>query len=142
MNPMKNYILALLLLSSAPYLYGQSLQKHNLFGLHVIDVTLNEGVSMEEFKDFFTHELIPEYEKHFIGLKGHLIKSARGENKNKFAVVWVFATEPTRDYYFNKDDTPNQHELDALAKVKPKEDEIRKKYGSYIVHYKDDWVVQ
>jgi hypothetical protein len=31
---------------------------------------------------------------------------------------------------------------DALAKVKPKEDEIRKKYGSYIVHYKDDWVVQ
>ena len=97
---------------------------------------------MESFKDFFVDEVIPVYEKQWIGLKGHIVKSVRGEYKNKFAIVWIFATEPTRDYYFNEDGTPNELEIKAFDKVKPIEEELKQKYGSYTVTYADDWVVQ
>ena len=121
---------------------AQNLQRDNLMGLHVIDVALNSGATMDEFKDFFINELIPEYEKEWIGLHGHLVKSVRGEYKDKFAIVWIFANEPTRDYYFNEDDTPNKRELESLEKMKPIEEELESKYGSYTVRYMDDWVVQ
>jgi len=121
--------------------FCQSLEKDNLLGLHVIDVKLNPGVTMDQFKSFFVNEVLPVYEKQWIGLKGHLVKSVRGEYKDKFAIIWVFANEPTRDFYFNETG-PNQRELDALDKVKPIEAKLKEKYGTYTVHYQDDWVVQ
>lgn len=121
---------------------GQSLQRDNLFGVHLIDVQLNPAVTMEAFEAFFVQRVIPEYEKHWIGLKGHLVKSVRGEHQNKFAIVWVFATEPTRDYYFNPDGSMHQREREALQKVEPIEAELKAKYGSYTITYMDDWVVQ
>lgn len=139
---MKISILTSLLLFFTLNLFSQSLQRDNLVGLHVIEVTLNDGVNMEEFQNFFINELIPEYEKHFIGLKGYLIQSVNGEYKDKFGLIWLFATQPTRDYYFNDDGTPNEYELESLARVKPKEDELKERFGSYKVNYMDDWVVQ
>lgn len=137
---MKKIITSFLLISTS-LVYCQSLQRDNLIGLHIVDVNLNEGVSMEDWKDFFVNRVIPEYEKHFM-IKGHLVKSVRGEYKDQFGLIWVFATEPTRDYYFNDDGTPNQYELEGLAKAKPIEDELKRRFGSYAVDYKDDWVVQ
>ncbi len=139
---MRYIFLAFVLLSIVHVTFGQSLQRDNLIGLHVIDVNLNPGVTMDEFKTFFANELIAEYEKHWLGLKGHLVQSVRGEYKDKFAIIWVFATEPTRDHYFNKDGTPNELEMEALDKVKPIEEELKNKYGSYTIKYMDDWVVQ
>jgi len=97
---------------------------------------------MEQFKTFFVEEVIPEYEEAWLGLQGYLIKSVRGEYKNRFGIIWIFATEPTRDYYFNEDDTMNQRELDNIEKVKPIEEELKKKYGSYTITYMDDWIIQ
>ena len=139
---MKKYGVFLLVVFGLSVAFGQSFKRDNLFGLHVLDVNLNEGVTMDEFQNFFINELIPEYEKHFIGLQGYLVKSVRGEYEGKLGLVWVFATEPTRDYYFNDDGTPNEYELENLAKVKPKEEELKDKFGSYEIHYKDDWVVE
>ncbi len=137
---MKQIITFFLLLGTS-WVFGQSLQRDNLIGLHVMEVKLNEGVTMEEFQEFFVNHVIPEYEKHFM-IKGHLVKSVRGEYKDKLGLIWVFATEPTRDYYFNEDGTPNEYELEGLAKAKPVEDELKRRFGSYVVDYKDDWVVQ
>ena len=134
-------IITFFLLVSTFGVFGQSLQRDNLIGLHLMNVKLNEGVTMEEFQEFFVNKVIPEYEKHFM-IKGHLVKSVRGEYKDKLGLLWVFATEPTRDYYFNEDGTPNAYELEGLAKAKPVEDELKRRFGSYEVDYKDDWVVQ
>lgn len=137
---MKLFLVVFCLFCSS-FVRAQSLSRDNLFGLHVIEVELNPGVSMESFTSFFVDEVIPEYEKHWIGLKGHLIKSVRGEFKGKFAIVWVFFNEPTRDYYFTKEDKANELEIVALDKVKPIEEQLKKKFGSYSVTYMDDWVV-
>lgn len=120
---------------------GQGLEKGNLFGVHVITVNLKPNATLDEFKTFFVSEVIPEYEKHWTGLQGYLLKSARGEYKNSFAIMWLFKTEAIRNSYFNADDTPNELEKAAFEKVKPIEEKL-KKYGTYTVKYMDDWLVQ
>ena len=121
--------------------FGQGLKKDNLFGVHVITVSLKPDATIEEFKSFFVKEVLPEYKKHWRGLEGYLLKSARGEYKDSFAIMWLFESEKIRDSYFNSDGTPNSEELKAFEKVKPIEEKLSK-YGTYTIKYMDDWVVQ
>ena len=121
---------------------AQSLQRDNLFGVHVLNVTLHPGKTLEDFKDFYVREVIPVYEASWLGLRAHLLQSVRGEDAGKLAIMWVFATEPTRDYYFNPDGSMHQREIDALAKVEPVEERLRREIGEFTIEYRDDWVVQ
>jgi len=133
-------IITVLLLTN--FSFGQAgFQKGNLFGLHLVTVNLKPNATIEQFKTFFTDKVIPEYEKTWVGLKGYLVRSVRGEYKNSFAIVWLFESEAARDRYFNADGTMNELEKAANEKVKPIEEEL-KKYGAYTIQYKDDWVVQ
>lgn len=138
---MKKIIIIAAALFIANLSFGQRLQKGSLFGVHVITVELAPRATLEQFKTFFVKKVLPEYEKHWTGLQGYMLKSARGEYKNSFAVMWLFKTEAIRNKYFNADDTPNDLEIKALEKVKPIEEQL-KKYGTYTVAYKDDWIVQ
>lgn len=138
---MKKIFLFLTLSLSSGLCFSQNLHKETLFGVHVITVQLKPGATMEQFKNFFVTYVLPEYEKHWKGLKGYLVKSARGPYKNRFAVVWLFDTEEIRDGYFNEDGTPNEFEKAAFTKVEPIEEKL-KQYGTYTIEYMDDWVVQ
>ena len=138
---MKKILLIVAIALSANFSFSQGLQRGSLFGVHVITVNLKPNVKMEEFKAFFVNKVLPEYEKNWPELRGYLVKSVRGEYQNKFAIVWLFKTEASRDKYFNADGTPNALEEAALEKVKPIESELTK-YGTYTVKYMDDWVVQ
>jgi hypothetical protein len=123
------------------YACSQTQHKETLFGVHPITVQLKPNVTMEQFKTFFVNEVLSEYEKHWVGLKGYLVKSVRGDHKDHYAIVWVFDTEKARDGYFNADGTPNDLEKVAFEKVKPIEEKLAR-YGTYTIDYKDDWVVQ
>ena len=127
--------------SAANSAVGQTLHKETLLGLHLITVELQPNVTMDQFKTFFVKEVLPEYEKQWVGLKGYLVKSVRGEYKDRFAIIWVFDTEKARDRYFNADGSPNDLEKIAMEKVKPIEGKLTK-YGTYTIKYMDDWVVQ
>ena len=50
---------------------AQGLQKGNLFGVHLVTVELKSNVKMDEFKNFFVNEVLPQYEKNWVGLKGY-----------------------------------------------------------------------
>lgn len=134
-------ILVLPILLTATLCFGQGLQRDNLFGVHLITVALKPHATMDEFKAFFVSKVIPEYERQWIGLRGYLVKSLRGENKNRFAIVWIFETEAARNRYFTADGKANADEKAALERVKPVEEEL-KQYGTYTVKYMDDWLVQ
>ena len=137
------YLFALVLVVSTGFsVTGQSLQRDNLFGVHVLDVQLNPGKTLEDWKEFYVREVIPVYEASWMGLRAHLLESVRGEYAGKLAIMWVFATEPTRDYYFNPDGSMHQREIDALAKVEPIEARLREEIGDFTIEYRDDWVVQ
>ena len=121
--------------------FAQRLKKGTLFGVHTISVELKPGVTMDEFKTFFVSKVIPEYEKHWIGLHGYMMQSFK--DSNSLAIVWQFESVQARNKYFTADGKSNDLEKSNQEKVKPIEKELEK-YGTYTVHYKDtdDWVVQ
>jgi len=119
--------------------YGQTLQKGNLVGTHVITVTLQPGVTMEKFMDFYKNKVMPEYEKNFPGMKPYMIKSIRGENKDSFGGFMIFKSEADRDKYFKPDGSYTEIGNAALAKLKPVLDELAK-LGTTTSKY-NDWLV-
>ena len=129
---------AIILVSN--FSFGQSLQKGNLVGLHIMTVNLNSGATMDQFQTFFISKVIPEYEKQFQGVKGYLVKAVRGENNNSFGIVWLFDTEQSRDKYFSADGNPNDLGKSAVEKVSVIEKELEK-LGTYTTKF-TDWVIQ
>src|ERR1700754_382331 len=110
---MKNILFFLATILISQLAFSQELKKNTLFGAHILTIQLKPNATMEQFKTFFVNKVLPEYEKHWEGLKGYLVRSARGEYKNRFAIVWMFKTEAIRNKYFNADDTPNNLEETA-----------------------------
>lgn len=138
---MKKVILFLLGIALSNITFAQRLPKNALLGVHILTVHLAPGATMDEFENFFVTKVLPEYEKNWDGLQGYLLQSARGTYKNRFAVMWLFASEAQRNKYFNADDTPNELEKAAYERMKPIEEAL-KKYGTYNITYMDDWIVQ
>src|SRR6476660_2774081 len=127
---MKKLLLIGALILASNFSFGQSLQKGNLIGLHIMTVNLNSGATMDQFQTFFISKVIPEYEKQFQGVKGYLVKAVRGENNNSFGIVWLFDTEQSRDKYFGADGNPNDLGKSAIEKVSGIEKELEK-LGTY-----------
>jgi|GEM_PF-632760 len=126
----------------ATFASGQGLESKNLFGTHAITIELKPNVTLDQFKEFYVSAVIPEYEKAWPGLRGYLVKSFR--DQNKLAIVWLFKNEAARNRYFTADDKPNDLEKAAYEKVKPVEEQLKARYGTYTVKYQkdDDWVVE
>ena len=137
---MKKLILIGAIILVSNFSFGQSLQKGNLVGLHIMTVNLNSGATMDQFQTFFISKVIPEYEKQFQGVKGYLVKAVRGENNNSFGIVWLFDTEQSRDKYFVADGNPSDLGKSAIEKVSVIEKELEK-LGTYTTKY-TDWVIQ
>jgi len=108
------FVLVGLVISSSGY--AQGLQSGNLLGVHVITVTLKPGATMDQFVNFYVHEVLPEYEKHWPGLKGYLLKAFFADSKNKFAVVWLFKTVEDRNRNFDVDGRANELEKQRWRK--------------------------
>ena len=139
-------IIPILIFSASPFSVSQAsaLETGNLFGIHLMTVTLKPGVRMEQFQGFFVAKVLPEYEKQWPEIKGYLLKSFSPKSKNSFAVVWLFKSVAARNKYFTPGGKANALELKAREGVKPIEAELKAKFGSYTVKYtdEDDWVVQ
>jgi len=131
------FLTALILLSGLTF--GQALQKGSLVGVHVMTITLQPGVTMEKFIEFYTSKVIPEYEKNFSGMKPYIVKSIRGANKDSFGGFIVFKTEKDRDKYFKADGSYTDLGNAAYAKLKPALDELNK-LGTVTVTY-NDWLI-
>jgi hypothetical protein len=138
---MKKGIMVLMLALAFSGSFGQRLNKGTLFGIHTISVNLKPNVTIEEFTSFFIKKVLPEYEKHWVGLNGYLLRSFK--DTNSFAIVWQFKSLKARNRYFTKEDKPNDLEKANYEKVKPVESAL-KRYGTYTVKYMDadDWIVQ
>lgn len=136
---MKKLVFLSVLILLTGLTFGQVLQKGNLVGTHVMTVTLQPGVTMEKFIDFYKSKVMPEYEKNFPGMKAYLIKSLRGENKDSFGGFMVFKSEADRDKYFKADGSYTDLGTAADKKLKPVFDELAK-LGTMTSKY-NDWLI-
>jgi hypothetical protein len=131
------FLAAMILLSGS--LFGQGLQKGNLVGVHVMKVTLQPGVTMEKFVDFYKTKVLPEVDKNFPGMKATITKSLRGENADSFGGIMFFKSEADRDKYFKPDGNYTDLGNAANLKLKPVYDELAK-LGTMTTTY-NDWLV-
>jgi hypothetical protein len=137
---MKNLILTTILLLVVNLNYGQSLKEGNLLGLHVMEITLDPDVTMNQFQDFLINKWIPAFEKNFQGGKVLVLKGVRGENKDDFATLNYFKSEKDRNKYWNDDGSPTESGESAMGKMDALLTEMQK-LGSWTSTY-TDWVVQ
>ena len=138
---MKKLILitaALLLVAGTTF--GQTLQKGNLVGHHVLTINLDPDATMNQFIDFYVNKSIPEFEKNFPGMKVYLAKGIRGENENSFGVFYIADSVEDRDKYWNEDGTLNELGNSAWEKLQPVFEE-GSKLGTFTTTY-TDWVIQ
>ena len=137
---MKKLILTAALILVAGTTFGQTFQKGNLVGFHVMTINLDPDATLNQFMDFFVTKVMPEYEKNFPGVKSYLAKGIRGEDENSFAWISIFESEEIRDKYWNEDGTLNELGNSAWEKLQPMIEE-GSKLGTYTTKY-TDWLVQ
>lgn len=137
---MKKLFIAAAFILLAGVLFGQSLQKGTILGVHHMSITLKPEVTMDQFLDAFKNKWIPEVEKHLDGWKGFLVKGNKGENLNEYGLVWYIETTNDHDIYYKSDGSPNE-KMEAVAeKLQPVIDELTK-LGTWTSTY-TDWLIQ
>ena len=136
---MKKVFLTAIIILIAEIVYGQTLQKGNLVGVHVITIELNHGVTMGQFQNFHINTLIPEYEKNYPGWQLYLAKGIRGENKNTYGWIIIVESEEIRDKYYNDDGSITEFGQAADKKMKPVLEETEK-FGKLKRTY-TDWII-
>jgi hypothetical protein len=134
------FLLTAAIILLAGITFVQTLKKGNVIGVHVATITLEPGVTMEQFIAFYTNKLIPEFEKNRIGWKAYFVKSIRGDIKNGFGLVIVIKSEKDWERYYNADRSYSELGNSANEKLKPILEEL-KKFGTYTTSY-TDWVIQ
>jgi len=83
--------------------FGQTVQKGSIVGVHTSTVTLNSGVTLDQYLDFYTNRFIPEFEKHFPGVKLFLVKGLNREVKGEYGSIFIVESKKVYNKYWNDD---------------------------------------
>ena len=138
---MKKLILISALFLLTVITFGQVLPKGTLIGTHAITITLQPGVTMEQYLQFLSSKYIPEFNKMDPNWQVYLVKSVRGNiSTNSIGAIHVIKTEKDREKYYTADGGSSELGKSRTAKLKPVQDELNK-LGSMATTW-TDWVVQ
>jgi hypothetical protein len=137
---MKKLCIVLFLFTAVCTVTGQSLQKGNLVGMHVITFDLKPGYTIDQAIDFYNTKYKPAAEASFPGMKAYIVKGIRGENINKIGQIEIYESEAVRDKYYKKDGSLTEEGDKALEKIQPVMDEFAP-MGTFTSVY-TDWIVQ
>jgi hypothetical protein len=138
---MKKLFLIAALIMMAGTIYGQTLKKGNTLGLHVFTITLNSGVTMDQYLDFCKTKWIPVYEKNFRGVKVYVLKGIKGECLNCDGMILAWKTKADMERYYKPDGSATEIGNAANAKINPIYDELLKMVKMTDAKY-TDWEVQ
>jgi hypothetical protein len=125
---MKKVLFSIVFALLYTFSFGQALHKGSLLGLHTSAPNLKEGVTMEDYVQFFTNKAIPAYEKAFPGIKMYLVKSLRGQDSSSIGVIYLFNSETERNKYFKNDGTMTEVGQTAGAKLS----DVEKEFAKYV----------
>ena len=121
------------------FIFGQNLKKGNFVGFHVLTITLNPNVTMDQYLDVWKNKVIPLSDKYFES-KSYIAKGIRGECTSCISWLVVWNTEAGRDKFFGQQGEMNELGKAAMAKTQSALDELNK-LGTWTSEY-TDWVVQ
>jgi len=120
---------------------GKHWKRVIIVGVHVRTINLDPNASLNQYLDFYINKYIPAYEKVLPGVKLYVIKGLRGDNVNSLGVMWVIKSAEIREKYWPEPDgTASEITLEALKKIVPIRDELRK-LGRVAQSTYTDWEV-
>jgi len=137
---MKKLIIAAAFFLFTGVAFGQTVQKGSVVGVHTSTVTLNSGVTLDQYLDYFTNRFIPEFEKNFPGVKLFLVKGLNREVKGEYGKIFIIESKKVFNKYWNDDGSYTDVTAAIVEKVQPLIDEGNKLGTSTDVI--TDWVVQ
>lgn len=138
---MKKIFLSIGFILFAVMLSGQTLQKGQVIGFHVITPDINPDVTFNQWKTFAMDKYMPAFNKEFEGeITVYWLSGERGKHKNSVAFMIVFKSLEVRDKYIPEESKSSDLFNAKLEKVKPVLDEWRK-MGTYTIEF-TDWVIQ
>jgi len=139
---MKKLIFLVAFLVMAGAIFGQTLQKGNVIGMHVGTMILDPNVTYNQFKDFWINKYIPEWDKQLQGdIKLVLAEGDRGADVNCISVMYVFKSVEVRDKYFSKEGSMTEFANTQFEKLSTIEAEFSK-LGTYSEKHYTDWIIQ
>jgi len=80
-------LLCLLFGFSLTHLSAQTLKKGAVIAVSTYKITLQPGVTMNQYEDFLINKYLPEYEKNFPDSKMYILTGDRGEKKNQIGIM-------------------------------------------------------
>jgi len=132
-------IVALILLTGT--VYSQTLKKDAVIAISTYTITLQPGITMEQYVDFLMKKYIPEYEKIFPGSKMYVLHGDRGEKKDQIGFMWYFESLKARDKYY-----PTESDFsDAAQLAWGRMDAISEEESKYVVNSSrvfTDWIIK
>ena len=136
---MKKLLIVTALVLFAGIAFGQTLTKGSVIAVHNYSITLQPDVTMNQFLEFWTNKVIPEFEKVWPGGKDFVMIGDRGKHKYGFATISYFESVEQRDKLFPAEGDPNDASMPELLVP------IFEELGKYILSYEDeytDYVIQ
>lgn len=127
--------------SDLPAVNALNFQKGNVVGVHVFDVKLKRGVTMEKFVDFYKNTVIPEFGRQWPEAKILITRGLRGENANRFGMLYLFESDDVRNKYFKADGSVTEAGQLIVNKMKSTMDQRDQFHNGYTTKY-TDWVVE
>jgi hypothetical protein len=120
--------------------FSQGLKKGNVIGLHIATINLNPDVTLNQFKEFYIKNVIPEFEKTYPDVKLYFISGIRGENQNSVGLIYFFESIKIRDKYFHADGSPTELGMTAQEKMKPTYEKLRTLETATLKY--TDWLIE
>jgi len=140
---MKKLIFLTVFIIMAGAIFGQTLQKGNLLGVHVVDLKLKPDVTYNQWKDFMLNKFIPKFKEVTQGeIELYLIEGSRGENENGIGIIYFFKSVAARDKYFNTDGSISDYGQQAFDKLNTINQEATEKFEKSFITKYTDWIVQ
>jgi hypothetical protein len=138
---MKKFFLSISIMLLATMLSGQTLQKGQVIGFHVLTPELNPDVTFNQWKAFAMDKYLPAFNKEFEGeITVYWLSGERGKYKNSVAFMIVFKSIEVRDKYIPSESKTSDLYNAKMEKVMPIYNEWRK-MGTYTREW-SDWVIQ
>lgn len=138
---MKKFILTSVCIFCACLLFGQTLSKGNVLGMHVTQFELKPGVTIEQLEDFVINKYVPAFNHAFEEMTAIPIKGLRGEHANSLGLIYYMKSDDVRNKYFASEGVLTELGQANFAKIQKVNDELSNLATQTSDPY-TDWIVK
>ena len=134
---MKKLIIAAAFILIAGTTFGQTLQKGGMVSVHEWSLTLNPGVTMDQFVEHWNKNILSEMKNTFPEMKAYILKGLGLENT--YAGLYYWNSLEDMGKYYNEDGSPTELGAAAHEKMMPLIEELSE-FGEFTWEQKD-WLI-